>query len=68
MPRAGSRGKATTQHIDEIADEGVAHIVFMRRCAPVELKKIRNVLFSDLRNEEEGLLQKSYKKKPDCCA
>jgi hypothetical protein len=40
----------------------VAHIVFLRRCAPVRLKKIRNLGFSDLRRKENRLLQRRQKK------
>jgi hypothetical protein len=43
-----SWGRGATQHIEENAADRVAHLVFLRRCAPSGLKQIRNFLFSDL--------------------
>ncbi|HFK2428708.1 TPA: hypothetical protein ACLFZW_005260 [Klebsiella pneumoniae] len=34
--------------MEELAADGVAHVVFLRRCAPAGLKQIRNWEFSDL--------------------
>lgn len=38
------------------AAETVAHLVFLRRSKPEVRKKIRNLLFSDLRRREEGFV------------
>ncbi|EAN6189763.1 hypothetical protein DRF02_24480 [Salmonella enterica subsp. salamae] len=45
----GSGKEGLTQHIEEYTSDRVAHLVFFRRCAPVHLKKIRDLKFSDLR-------------------
>lgn len=36
--------------------------MFLRRCAPVRVKKIRNLGFSDLTREEDALLHDTHKK------
>ncbi|EIW8625757.1 hypothetical protein B6J61_06440 [Klebsiella pneumoniae] len=54
--RGRSWGRGAIQHIEENAADGVAHIVFLRRCAPVRLWKIRNREFSDLRRNAEGFV------------
>ncbi|ECK6138071.1 hypothetical protein FR046_17860 [Salmonella enterica] len=46
--RAGSRANGKAQHIDENPTEGVAHVVFPGRSAPVRFRKILFWLFSDL--------------------
>ncbi|EAM3851213.1 hypothetical protein D7U02_25210, partial [Salmonella enterica] len=46
----GSGKEGLTQHIEEYASDRVAHLVFFRRCAPGRVKKIRDLLFSDLRS------------------
>lgn len=52
-----SRGRGETQHIDDNAADGMAYIVFLRRCALWAGKKIRNWYFSDLRwNAEKFVL------------
>jgi len=43
-----SRGRGETQHIDDNAADGMAYIVFLRRCAQVVTEKIRNHQKSDL--------------------
>uniref|UniRef100_UPI003839F729 hypothetical protein n=1 Tax=Salmonella enterica TaxID=28901 RepID=UPI003839F729 len=48
MLLTGSQGRRETLYISEIAADRVAHVVFMRLCAPEAGEKIRNYLFSDL--------------------
>lgn len=48
--------------MEESAADGVAHVVFLRRCAPVGFAEIRDLLFSDLRRNEEGLLHDEHKR------
>lgn len=52
--RRAVTGRGVTQHIEEIAAGGVAHIVFVGHSAPVGRKKIRNYLFSDLSGKSEN--------------
>ncbi|EAW4590779.1 hypothetical protein CVR49_16755 [Salmonella enterica] len=54
MPRAGSRGNAKTQHIDDNAADSVAHVVFLRRSTQPGRRKIRDWLFSDLRRKRRA--------------
>ncbi|HHF8392795.1 TPA: hypothetical protein ACPTV7_004973 [Escherichia coli] len=51
-----------TQHVAEDSADGVAHLVFLCRRAPVRFRRIRNLLFSDLRRNEEGLLHDEHKR------
>ncbi|EAM3125308.1 hypothetical protein AV551_17635 [Salmonella enterica] len=51
-----SRDRGETQHIEEKLTDLVAHVVFLRRCAPEAGEKIRDLLFSDLRRGEEGFV------------
>ncbi|EAA8756752.1 hypothetical protein DK104_24650 [Salmonella enterica subsp. enterica serovar Lexington] len=51
-----SRGRGKTLYIEDNAAGRVAHVVFVRRCATKAGKKIRNLLFSDLRRGEEGFV------------
>ena len=62
MPGGWSRGRGVTQHIEEIAAGDVAHVVFSGCCAPVDVGKIRDNIFSDLRRGRERLLQDKHKK------
>ncbi|TZA84904.1 hypothetical protein E0K68_22490 [Escherichia coli] len=57
-----SRGRGQTLYIEEKSAYGVAHIVFLGRCAPGLFRKIRNNIFSDLRRGRERLLQDKHKK------
>ncbi|RAY21394.1 hypothetical protein DP183_24385 [Enterobacter kobei] len=57
-----SRGRGQTLYIEEKSAYGVAHIVFLGRCAPGLFRKIRNYHFSDLRRGRERLLQDKHKK------
>jgi len=47
-----SPGRESTQHTVENAADSKAHVVFLRRCAPGRVKKIRNREFSDLSEKE----------------
>ncbi|KKY78360.1 hypothetical protein OA44_17800 [Enterobacter cloacae] len=58
-----SRGREVTQHIDDNAADGMAHIVFLRCGAPVGFAEIRNLGFSDLGRREKRLLQDKHKKR-----
>lgn len=49
-----SRGRGETQHIDDNAADGMAYIVFLRRCAQVVTEKIRNQVNSDLWGSRYG--------------
>ncbi|EDK0679172.1 hypothetical protein GFW62_25515 [Salmonella enterica] len=46
--RAGSRGRGKTQHTDENAADGVAHVVFPGGSAPERFRQILFLLFPDL--------------------
>ncbi|HAH5584322.1 TPA: hypothetical protein HH785_004814 [Escherichia coli] len=48
-----SRGRGVTQYVDENAADGVAHVVFPDRSAPVRFRKILLREFSDLREKRE---------------
>lgn len=58
-----SRGRGQTLYIEEKSAYGVAHIVFLGRCAPGLFRKIRNYLFSDLGRGREEFLQHGHKKR-----
>ncbi|EAR6896394.1 hypothetical protein CSN29_21690 [Salmonella enterica subsp. diarizonae] len=59
--RAGSRGRGKTQHTDENAADGVAHVVFPGGSAPERFRQILFYLFSDLRQNENFLLNSHHK-------
>ncbi|ECR8811476.1 hypothetical protein F2E94_21965 [Salmonella enterica] len=52
--RAGSRASSKAQHIDKNSAEGVAHVVFPGRSAPVRFRQILFLFFSDLSEKKRS--------------